>query len=44
MLIFPLKIAPEAVGYENRTKFFKANFNLLKVIFLCLFLDHHGQN
>ncbi len=32
MLIFtPHKIAPEAVGDENRTKFFRANFSPLKL-------------
>ncbi len=32
-----LKIAPEAVSDKNRTKFFKANFDPLKLTFLCLF-------
>ena len=35
MLIFflPLRTAPEAVGDKNRPKFFKANFNPLKLTF-----------
>jgi hypothetical protein len=43
LLILSPEIAPEAVGDENLTKFFKANFNPLKLTFLCLFLDNHGQ-
>ncbi len=35
--IYPLKTALEAVGDENRPKFFKANFNPLKLIFLRFF-------
>ena len=38
------KTALEAVGDENRPKFFKANFNPLKLTFLRFFLAHHGQN
>jgi hypothetical protein len=34
MLIFTPQNAPEAVGEENRTKFFQANFNPLKLTFL----------
>jgi hypothetical protein len=39
MLIFflPLRTAPEAVGDKNRPKFFKANFNPLKLTFLRFF-------
>ncbi len=40
----PLKIAPETVGDLNRTKFFEANFNPLKLTFLNFFLNNQGQN
>ncbi len=39
----PLKIAPKAVDDKNQTKFFKANFNPLKLTILWVVLDHHGQ-
>jgi len=42
--IYPLKTALEAVSDENRPKFFKANFNPLKLTFLRFFLVHHEQN
>jgi hypothetical protein len=44
MLIFALKTALEAVGDENRPKFFNANFKPLKLTFLWFFLHIHGQN
>ena len=39
-----LKMALKAVGDENRPKFFKANFILLELTILCVFLHNHGQN
>ncbi len=39
----PLKMSPEAVSDENRTKFFKANFNPLKLTFLRLYLKIMGR-
>ncbi len=39
-----LKTALEVVGYENRPKFFKANFIPLELTILCLYLHNHGQN
>ena len=37
------KMALKAVGDENWPKFFKANFNPLKLKFFKFFLAHHGQ-
>ena len=42
--IYPSKTALEAAGDEYRPKFFKANFNPLKLTFLRFFLAHPGQN
>ena len=39
-----LKTALEAVGDENRPKFFKANFIPLKLTNLWIFLHNFGQN
>ena len=44
MLIFIPQNGSESVGDENRPKFFKANFNPLKLTFLRFFLARHGQN
>ncbi len=39
-----LNTALEAVGDENRPKFFKANFIPLKLTNLWIFLHNYGQN